>query len=206
MPTKVPPGGTVIDPVARARRGHCARVALLAQCAGQVVECAVDDSVERPATPLFTGKQAGVDELLQMVRDRGLRLVDGLLLIDPAGIGMGLQAELQTPTAALVEAVQRQLRTSTPGFIEALQRSAEHDDYWLHDHLAVQLHKLIYTAWFLAEGHYPPFPKHLPQWTSRFDMDAHIREAEQRSRLESDRTRKGTALAELASAVLELNH
>lgn len=133
-------------------------------------------------------------------------LADGLLLIDSVGIGMSLQAELQTPAAELVEVVRHQLRTSTPGFVEALQRSAENGDYWLHDHLAVQFHKLIYTAWFLVEGHYPPFPKHLPQWTSRFDMDTHIRDVEQRSWLEGDRTRKRTALAELAGAVLRLNY
>jgi hypothetical protein len=131
-------------------------------------------------------------------------LAESQLLLDPTGRGTELRSRVQIPAAPLVTKVRHRLEASTPGFVNELRRAAERDNRWLHAHLAVQLHKLIYTAWFLFEGHYPPFPKYLPQWYERFGMKRDIQRLEARYWAAPDPTERTAALESLAAAVLDL--
>ncbi|GAB2606566.1 hypothetical protein GCM10027269_73150 [Kribbella endophytica] len=126
------------------------------------------------------------------------------LLLDPSGLGAEQRLRAQTPAPALVTKVRQQLEAATPAFVKELRRAAEGGHLWLHADLAVQLHKLIYTAWFLAEGNYPPFPKYLPQWYERFGMDPEIRRLEAAYWTTRDPAEATEALQLLAVAVLEL--
>jgi hypothetical protein len=128
-------------------------------------------------------------------------LAEGKLLLDPTGHGAAERSRVQVPPAALVARVRDQLEAAAPGFVKEMRSAADKDHHWLHASLAVQLHKLIYTTWFLVEGHYPPFPKYLPQWYERFDMNSHVRSLEVAYWTASDQT---TALEALAAAVLDL--
>jgi len=126
------------------------------------------------------------------------------LLLDPTGLGAEHRSRVQTPAAPLVAKVRRQLTAAAPDLVKELHRSAERENRWLHAHLAVQLHKLIYTAWFLFEGHYPPFPKYLPQWYERFGMNSEIQGLEATYWSTSDTVERSAALKSLAAAVLDL--
>jgi hypothetical protein len=79
-------------------------------------------------------------------------LAESELLLDPTGLGTEYRERVQTPAGPLVAKVRHQLEATAPSFVKELYRSAERENHWLHRHLAVQLHKLIYTAWFLSEG------------------------------------------------------
>lgn len=131
-------------------------------------------------------------------------LAESELLLDPTGLGAEYRSRVQTPAPALVANVRRRLEAAVPGFVNELRRSAEREDRWLHAHLAVQFHKLIYTAWFLFEGHYPPFPKYLPQWYERFGMNREIQRLEATYWACRDLTEGTAALESLAAAVLNL--
>jgi hypothetical protein len=131
-------------------------------------------------------------------------LAEGLLVVDSSGAGAELQAQLQQPEPVLVEAVVGQLSAAAPGLLSEMERASSRHDLWLHDLLAVQLHKMIYTAWFLIEGHYPPFPKHLCNWYQRFGMDDRVRQLEERYWATTDQRDRRSALAELTSTVLAL--
>ncbi len=131
-------------------------------------------------------------------------LAESELLLDPTGLGTEHRSRVQTPAAPLVATVRHHLKATASGFIKELYRSAERDNPWLHAHLAVQLHKLIYTAWFLLEGHYPPFPKYLPHWYDRFAMNTHIRALEAATWTTPNPTAQTTALNALTTAVLNL--
>lgn len=130
-------------------------------------------------------------------------LAESKLLLDPTGLGAELRARVQTPAEALVANVRRHLDTAAPGFIKESYRAAERDNRWLHASLAVDLHKLIYTAWFLGEGHYPPFPKYLPQWYDRFGMSPEIRHLESTYWAATDPAAATAVLESLTTAVLE---
>jgi hypothetical protein len=132
-------------------------------------------------------------------------LAHGLLLCDPRGAGTQLQARLQTPEPQLVEAVAQRLARAAPAFVKELTRARTRADLWLHDLLAVRWHKLIYTAWFLAEGHYPPFPKHLGQWMERLGMNEHARRLETYYWAAPDDEGRDAALADLAASVAQLS-
>ena len=131
-------------------------------------------------------------------------LAESELLLDPTGLGAAHRARVQTPAAPLVTNVRRQLEAAAPGFIKELRRAADRDNRWLHAHLAVQLHKLIYTAWFLFEGHYPPFPKYLPRWYERFGMNHEVQKLEATYWSTRDPSEGTAALESLATAVLDL--
>jgi hypothetical protein len=131
-------------------------------------------------------------------------LAESELLLDPTGFGAEHRSRVQTPPAPLVAKVRRHLEAAAPGFIKELRRSAERENQWLHAHLAVQLHKLIYTAWFLFEGHYPPFPKYLPHWYDRFAMNREIQNLEATYWSTHNLTEATTALDSLTTAVLDL--
>lgn len=131
-------------------------------------------------------------------------LAESKLLLDPTGLGTEHRSRVQTPAAQLVTKVRRQLEATAPGFVKELRRAAERDNRWLHANLAVQLHKLIYTAWFLFEGHYPPFPKYLPQWYERFGMDSEIQGLEATYWATRDPAEGTAAVESLAAAVLNL--
>ena len=133
-------------------------------------------------------------------------LAEGLLVVDSSGAGAELQARLQQPEPVLVEAVVGQLSSVAPSFLSELESAWAKGDSWLHDLLAVRLHKMIYTAWFLIEGHYPPFPKHLSNWYQRFGMDARVRQIEEDYWAATDPRDRRLVLAELVSAVLALYH
>ena len=128
-------------------------------------------------------------------------LAEAKLLLDPTGHGAAERSRVQVPAAALVARVRNQLEAAAPGFIKELRSAAEKEHRWLHASLAVQLHKLTYTAWFLVEGHYPPFPKYLPQWCERYGMNSHVRSLEAAYWTAPDPT---TALEALVAAVLDL--
>jgi hypothetical protein len=127
-------------------------------------------------------------------------LAESELLLDPTGLGAEYRARVQIPPAPLVAAVRQQLQTALPAFVNELRKAADRENLWLHADLAVQLHKLIYTAWFLFEGHYPPFPKYLPRWYERFAMSLEIQTLEATYWA----TPNPAALESLATAVLNL--
>lgn len=131
-------------------------------------------------------------------------LAEAELLLDPTGLGAEHRSRVQTPAAPLVANVRRQLEAAAPGFIKELYRAAERENRWLHASLAVQLHKLIYTAWFLFEGHYPPFPKYLPRRYERFGMDREIQGLEATYWATRNPAEGTAALESLAAAVLNL--
>lgn len=132
-------------------------------------------------------------------------LAQGLVLCDPSGAGAKLQARLRVPETTLVATVVRQLSEATPGYAKEVSRARSRGDLWLHDLLVVRWHKLIYTAWFLIEGHYPPFPKHLDQWMQRLGMDEQARQIEARYWAASNYEGRDCALAELATHVVRLS-
>jgi hypothetical protein len=131
-------------------------------------------------------------------------LAESELLLDPTGLGAEHRARVQIPAAPLVANVRHHLEAAVPTFVKELDRSAERENRWLHAHLAVQFHKLIYTAWFLFEGHYPPFPKYLPHWYDRFAMNTHIQALEAATWTTPSPTAQTTALTSLATAILNL--
>ncbi|MEU4294160.1 hypothetical protein AB0E63_38575 [Kribbella sp. NPDC026596] len=131
-------------------------------------------------------------------------LAESELLLDQTGVGTEYRSRVQIPAAPLVAKVRHQLEIAVPGFIKELSRAADRDNRWLHADLAVQLHKLVYTAWFLFEGHYPPFPKYLPQWYERFGMDREIQRLEATFWAARDPAESTAALESLAAAVLNL--
>jgi hypothetical protein len=131
-------------------------------------------------------------------------LAESHLLLDQAGLGAEYRSRVQVPAAALVAKVRHQLEVAVPGFVNELRRAADRENRWLHADLAVQLHKLIYTAWFVFEGHYPPFPKYLPQWYERFGMDREIQRLEARCWAARDPAESTAALESLAAAVVNL--
>ncbi|RCK70430.1 hypothetical protein DT076_07240 [Desertihabitans brevis] len=131
-------------------------------------------------------------------------LAQGVLLVDRAGDGEAVQRRAQEPGPRLVSVVLEQLDARAPDFLTELEKADAAGNRWLHDSLAVELHRLVYVAWFLAEGHHPPFFKHLPDWFERLSMDTDVRHLEASYWAVGDaRTRRAT-LAELVSAVLEL--
>ncbi|MFG1812673.1 hypothetical protein ACGFIF_02815 [Kribbella sp. NPDC049174] len=132
-------------------------------------------------------------------------LAESELLLDPTGLGTEYRTRVQTPAAPVVAKVRRQLEAAAPGFIKELRRSAERENRWLHAHLSVELQKLVYTAWFLFEGHYPPFPKYLPQWYERFGMNREIQRLEATYWACRDLTEGTAALESLTAAVLNLH-
>lgn len=131
-------------------------------------------------------------------------LAEGVLLCDRSGAGAELRARFRLPEARLVDTVVRQLAESQPGLLRELVRARTRGDWWLHDLLAIRLHKLIYTGWFLAEGHYPPFPKYLDQWIELFGMDDQVRQLEAEYWAASDCKSRDSLLSELAAAVVRI--
>jgi hypothetical protein len=131
-------------------------------------------------------------------------LAESELLLDPTGLGTEHRSRVQIPAARLVAKVRHRLEATLPGYVKELDRASERQNRWLHAHLAVELHKLIYTAWFLVERHYPPFPKYLSQWFERFDMDPEVRRLETVYWAAHDPAEETAALASLAAAVLNL--
>jgi hypothetical protein len=98
-------------------------------------------------------------------------LAHGAILLDPTGVAERAQDRLQHPPPRLVASVHDQLGTTLPPALAELQGCARRGDHWLHRNLTVQLLKIIYTGWFLAEGHLPPFPKRLSAWYERLGLD-----------------------------------
>lgn len=131
-------------------------------------------------------------------------LAESTLLLDPTGLGTEYRSRVQTPPPSLVAKVRQHLAATAPGFVNELRRAADRENHWLHAHLAVQLHQLIYTTWFLTEGHYPPFPKYLPQWFERFGMNSDIRRIEATYWTTHDIAECTAVLGSLATAVLNL--
>ncbi|WP_114558173.1 hypothetical protein [Desertihabitans aurantiacus] len=131
-------------------------------------------------------------------------LAQGVLLVDPAGEGEVIQQRLREPAPRLVQVVLEQLDARTPSFLTELQKAHDAGNLWLHDSLAVELHRLVYIAWFLAEGHHPPFLKHLPQWFETLDLNPDIQHLEATYWAVGDRGARRGALRELALAVLQL--
>jgi hypothetical protein len=131
-------------------------------------------------------------------------LAESALLLDPSGLGAEHRLRVQTPADPLVSKVRQQLAAAAPAFVNELRRAAAGGNHWLHADLAVQLHKLINTAWFLAEGHYPPFPKYLPRWYERFGMDPEIQRLEAAYWEIGDPAEAAERLQALATAVLAL--
>lgn len=131
-------------------------------------------------------------------------LAEGVMLLDCRGDGAAYQRQLQTPSPILVRRVTDQLGLSVPGYLEELRRSAARGHRWLFASLSGQLHRLIYLTWFLAEGHFPPFPKYLPEWFARFDMDIEIRHLEEECWAAATDPDEVEAIARLAHAVLDL--
>lgn len=105
-------------------------------------------------------------------------LATGLLLVDEFGVGVRFQRQVQVPVAHLFDTAVGQLLASGPDFANEMDRASSGGDLWLCDVLANRLHRMIYTAWSFSRGHYPPFPKHLPDWYDRFGMNTHVRHLE----------------------------
>lgn len=101
-------------------------------------------------------------------------LAHGVVLLDPTGKAKHLQDHLHRPPMRLAHSVRDQLEAALTDMLAELERCASRGDHWLHQNLAVQLLKIIYTGWFVAEGHLPPFPKRLPAWFERLAMDPAI--------------------------------
>jgi hypothetical protein len=131
-------------------------------------------------------------------------LAESVMLCDPTQAGTAYRERVRTPAPTVVDAVRRQLELVTPNYLKELDRASACDNRWLHSHLAVELHKLIYMAWFLSEGHYPPFPKYLPQWYERFGMDPAIRDLEAAFWTISDPEEAAGMLEALVAGVLAL--
>lgn len=132
-------------------------------------------------------------------------LATGLLVVDELGVGARFQRQVQVPVAHLVDTVVGQLMAAGPDFANEMDRASKRGDFWLCDVLANRLHKMIYTAWFLLEGHYPPFPKHLPDWYDRFGMNAHVRHLEAACWIAHDRDARTKRLSKMVEAVVNLN-
>ncbi|SDS12693.1 hypothetical protein [Microlunatus soli] len=129
---------------------------------------------------------------------------EAVMLLDDRGDGAAHQLQVQRPSSALVEAVTDQLRSSLPGYVRELREAAAQRHRWLYTSLASQLHRTIYLAWFLAEGHYPPFPKYLPQWFDRLNMNTTLRRLEDDYWSAPSDPDRADAIAELAEAVVTL--
>lgn len=129
---------------------------------------------------------------------------EGIFLLDDRGEGAACQLQVQRPSATLVQAVTDHLRSSLPGYIGELREAAAQQHRWLYTSLASQLHRTIYLAWFLAEGHYPPFPKYLRQWFDRFNMNTKVRQLEDHYWAAPSDPGRAEAMAELAEAVVTL--
>lgn len=131
-------------------------------------------------------------------------LAEGVILLDGRGDGAAHQLQVHHPSPLLVHAVTDQLRSSISGYIGELREAAAHQHRWLYTSLASQLLRTIYLAWFLIEGHYPPFPKYLRQWFVRFNMNTMVRQLEHDYWTAPTDPDRAEAMAELAKAVMTL--
>lgn len=131
-------------------------------------------------------------------------LAESVMLLDRRGEGTSRRLRVQSPSPILLRRVTAELGSSLSGFLNELHRSAARGHRWLYASLSGQLHRLIYLTWFLAEGHYPPFPKYLPHWFARFQMDTDIQRLEEDSWTAGSDADQATAMKRLAYAVLNL--
>lgn len=131
-------------------------------------------------------------------------LAHGTVLHDPDGLATNLQQQLQRPSPALRASTHDALTAALPIYLAELNKCADRQDHWLHQHLSSQLLKTTYTAWFVAEGHLPPFPKLLPAWHQRLGIDPRLIEFERRHWIASSLTASTSTLEALCRAVLHL--
>jgi hypothetical protein len=102
--------------------------------------------------------------------------VHGRVLADPQGHAQKLLQNLQTPAPWFVAQVTDSLRDGLGGYRTELQACARRGDHWLFNRLTDRLLRHCYIAWFALEGHYCPFPKHLPQWIQRLGLSSELAE------------------------------
>lgn len=131
-------------------------------------------------------------------------LAHGTVLYDPNGLATNLQQRLQQPSPALRASTRDALTAALPIYLAELNKCADRDDHWLHRHLSAQLLNTTYTAWFVAEGHLPPFPKLLPSWYQRLGIDLELIELERQHWIADSLTASTSTLESLCRAVLQL--
>ncbi|GAA3647275.1 hypothetical protein GCM10022224_007620 [Nonomuraea antimicrobica] len=97
--------------------------------------------------------------------------VHGTLLADDRGTGEAIRRSMRTPAPRLAAKAGAALERQLPAYADALLACARDDDGWLFHDLAARLVRQLHVAWFAAEGHYLPFPKHLRRWVRRLGLD-----------------------------------
>lgn len=127
--------------------------------------------------------------------------VYGVVLSDPHNVAATMRECIATPTAKLRTRTRETVRAALPEYDKLLSSSARRGENWLFHQLSLPFIKQLYAAWFAAEGHDLPFPKHLDRWIERLDLDRAVTRAEQRIWQSVELTRRKEAIMEFAGKV-----
>jgi len=105
--------------------------------------------------------------------------VYGTVLADTDGSATRIREAIRIPSPRLAAKAVATLTQELDGYASELQACVRRDDAWLLHHLAGRLMKHGYIAWFAAEGHYCPFPKHLLRWIRHLGLERHASQLEE---------------------------
>lgn len=94
----------------------------------------------------------------------------GITIADPFEAAGQARERLHTPNRRLLTKAVALLRDELPTYRRDLDSCVQHGDGWLFHELATTLVKHCYVAWFAAEGHHCPFPKHLDAWVRHLGL------------------------------------
>ncbi|WP_163544470.1 hypothetical protein [Occultella kanbiaonis] len=126
-------------------------------------------------------------------------LAQSTLLHDPSGTVAELRRRVRVPTAGFRGAVDTAFRNAAPAFLAELENADRNGNHWLSHKLQTDLMRLAYVQLFARSGHYAPFPKHLPAWFRRLEIDRDVRDAERAVWDSGERLTAMTRLVELLS-------
>ncbi|TDE92649.1 hypothetical protein EXU48_14020 [Occultella glacieicola] len=124
-------------------------------------------------------------------------LAQSTLLLDRSGTVAELRHRVQVPTDTFRSAVDTTFRSAAPAFLAELGNADRSGHHWLSHKLQTDLMRLAYVQLFARSGHYAPFPKHLPAWFRRLEIDRDVREAERAAWESGERLIAMTRLVEL---------
>ncbi|CAM3704826.1 hypothetical protein OCAE111667_22910 [Occultella aeris] len=127
-------------------------------------------------------------------------LAQSTLLHDPSGTVADLRRRVRVPTVTFRSAVDTTFRSAAPAFLAELENADRNGHHWLSHKLQTDLMRLAYIQIFARSGHYAPFPKHLPAWFRRLEIDREVRDAERAVWESGERLTAMTRLVELLSA------
>lgn len=131
--------------------------------------------------------------------------VYGISLADHHGEATAIRERIATPTAKLRTRTRETVAAALSEYDKLLTSSARRAEGWLFHQLSLPFIKQAYAAWFAAEGHYLPFPKHLDRWIERLGLDQELARAEQRIWRLSDLLQRKQAIMDFAECVVSID-